>query len=177
MRDGEWHVPPEPGGKQIFDEGTKEAQDVAGAQHVSSEPSGEEIVDDAEPSTVKRITKKRSQKLDEAMQMARKALEVPDMDDEEEQKRLQNVISQAQQKDLEYKTKYDAKKNLKNTQCEKGAHLNLAPHLFSETTSYRLSNLCTQDKTLEKKVVEEANKFIIAKGFPCVFRTRREADG
>ena len=81
------------------------------------------------------------------------------------------------QKDLDYEAKYEAKKNLKNTQCEKGAHLNLAPHLFSETASYRLSHLCTQDKTLEKKVVEEANKFIIAKGFPCVFRTRREADG
>ena len=28
------------------DEGTKEAQDVAGAQHVSSEPGGEQIVDE-----------------------------------------------------------------------------------------------------------------------------------
>ena len=177
---GAQHVSSEPGGEQIVDE-TKEVQGVAGAQHVSSDPSGEEIVDDAGPSARNRITKKKkaSQKWDEAIQMARKALEVPDMDDEEEeQKRVQNAISQALQKDfLEYKTKYDAKKNLKNTQCGKGAHLNLAPHLFSETASSRLSYLCTQDKTLEKKVVEEANKFIIAKGFPCVFRTRREADG
>ena len=51
--------------------------------------------------------------------------------------------------------------------CEFHAHLNLPPHLFSGDASSRLSYLCTQDKTLEKKVVEEANRFISAKGLPC----------
>ena len=59
-----------------------------------------------------------------------KALEVPGMDDEEEQKRVQNAISQALQKDLEYKAKYDAKKNLKNTVRERRSSQPRAPSLL-----------------------------------------------
>ena len=59
---------------------------------MSSEPSGEEIVDDTGPSTRERITKKGNEKLDKTMRLARKALEVPAMDDEEEQRRMKDAI-------------------------------------------------------------------------------------
>jgi len=53
---------------------------------------GRQSFDDAGPSTRKRITKKGNKKLEKTMRLARKALEVPAMDDEEGQKRMKDAI-------------------------------------------------------------------------------------